>query len=1236
MSASIFPPESNVSIPVDDAAFEPLPSGPMDLRQFLRTAIRITSALAQLHAKDTIHRNIRPQNIRIHGPSGHVKLLGQAGAYVVRDPQREAAEAAEALPYMSPEQTEEMKRPVEHRSDLYSLGVVFYSMLCGRLPFQAEDPIGWVQAHLTLEPPPVTAVSPETPQAVSDVISKLLRKTVEERYQSARGLLLDLETCLVELRAKGYIEPFPLGARDVWHGLRISAKLYGRENEAVALFASFERVVNTGKPEIALVSGYSGIGKTSVVMALHKPIVRERGFFLSGKFDQHKRNIPYVTISQAFRDLVRQILTERTSQIQLWRKRILDALGLNAQLVVDIVPQLEELIGKQPPVPELPINQASTRFNTVFRSFLGVFAKREHPVVLFLDDLQYADFASLALLSDVITHPETKHILVLGAYRDNEVSISHPAIMTLEDIKKKGVQPSSLVLKPLSIDHLTQLVADTFRFEPEHARPLAELLHKKTGGNPFFANQFLAELHHENLVRFDVDNSSWQWNIAEIETKEFTDDVVELMASKLRRLPGETQAALQLAACIGNEFDVEMLQVTHDKTPEETYEDLDPSVRGEFMLRRGNIYKFMHDRVHQAAYSLIPQEQVNWVHLRIGRLLLERTPETERDERVFDIVNQFNIGKVYITETDEQRSVAELNLAAGLKAKASVAYRSAATYLGAGISLLPEASWTTDYKLAFDLHVNLAECELLNGEFGEAERLSSVAIQNAASNVDRAEAYGVRILVKTTRGDNAGALLLGKECLKLFNIDLPIDFKEEEVSPTNPGKKEDPKLVVIPPSPERVVSEMRRIQSSLGNEPIEGLLNRARLTDPNAVAAITTLATLYAPAFFTNTECVDLLTCQMVDISITQGNTGASALGYVTFGQALTTRFNAYVDSYRFGKLAYDLVEKHNYFAYKAQVCNVFASLISLWTHHLRMNLEYSKIGWKAGIESGNIHYSVFNSLQVVLALLIKGDPLDEVYEASVTCKDYIKGTSYEVFVNLDTCLQRFVRNMQGLTNSFSTFSEDGFNLSEFEARLNVLEEQHLPVIKFWYYVLKLSARYISGDYEEAMAAQRTAQKLTHTAKSMAPYAEYCFFAAMTAAALLKGTPEEKRTEYRELLSSNIENLRAWSKSCPENYLHKYSLAAAELALLDGRPDEAERLYSDAVSSARANAFVQIEGLSHEAAARFHLERGETEKAHAHLRDAHACYTRWGARGKVEHLKRLYPEALRSIPASSA
>jgi predicted ATPase len=1256
MSASIFPPESNASVPTDETAFEPLPGGAMELRQFLKTAIRITSALAQLHAKDTIHRNIRPQNIRMHTPSGYVKLLGQAGAYTVRDPQREAAEAAEALPYMSPEQTEDMKRPADHRSDLYSLGVVFYEMLSGKLPFQAEDPIGWVQAHLTLEPPPLTVVTPETPQAVSDIVGKLLQKTVEERYQSARGLLIDLETCLVELRAKGTIEPFPLGARDVWHGLRISAKLYGRETEAVSLFAAFERVVNTTKPEIALVSGYSGVGKTSVVLALHKPIVRERGFFLSGKFDQHKRNIPYVTIGQAFRDLIRQILTERTSQIELWKKRIAEALGPNAQIVIDIIPQLEELIGKQPPVPELPIADAQNRFNAVFRSFLGVFAKREHPLVLFLDDLQYADWASLALLNAAITHGDTKHILVLGAYRDNEVSPSHPAITTLEEIKKAGVEFTSIVLKPLEIEHLQQLVADTLHCSADQALSLAALLHKKTGGNPFFANQFLAELHHENLVRFDVDNSVWQWDIAEIGAKEFTDDVVELMASKLRRLPGETQAALQLAACIGSEFDVEMLQVTHDKTPEETYQDLDPAVRGEFMLRRGNIYKFMHDRVHQAAYSLIPKEQVNWVHLRIGRLLLERTPQADREERIFDIVNQFNMGKVYITEADEQVTVAGLNLIAGRRAKASVAYRSASTYLGKGISLLPTHKWDTDYELTRDLYLNQAESKYLSGNIKEeepkdteetpenvqerpegaeealpkkkkkttfevAEDLALEEIEHATSNADKADGYSLLIRLYITMGRNEESIARCIECLKLFGIDLPPN-----------------------PDADLAREELRKLWESMRDLRVEDLLDLPWMTDRETMAAMNTLAVAYVGYFYVNPALTDLAVFHMINLSVKHGNSVFSPVGYASFGRALCANFEAFEDGFRWGKMAYDLTDKYNLIAAKIQVCNFYGALISFWTRHISTDIEISRVGLQAAAQTGNPTYTSFHWLQVIRGAIVRGDPLDEVYHLSVAGLHYsTKSTKFYIIADMILAMQRHAQTMRGLTASFSSYNGDfagggyhegaevgGYDKDSFdeEAFAKHLATKSVPVINTWFHELRMEARFLSGDYEEAVSAGMTALKTIWGAVSTVPYPELYFHLAICASAHFDSADATRQEEYKLLLAEHEAKLRLWAKSCPENFLCKHALIEAEIARLEGRNDEAAALYDKAAEAARARGFVHNAAMSKELAARFYRGRNDIETASRYIREARDCYAKWQAHGKVKHLAKQYPDLL--------
>lgn len=1201
MSSSIFPPESSANVLIDDAAFQQLPPGPMDLRSFLKTAIRITSALSQLHANNTIHRSIRPQNILIHPPSGYIKLTGYGRAYTVPDPKREAIEAADALPYTSPEQTEDMKRPVDHRSDLYSLGVVFYEMLSGKLPFQADDPMGWVQCHLTVEPPPLAERAPGTPEAVSDVVMKLLNKTVEERYQSARGLLLDLETCLVELKAKGSIEPFPLGARDVWHGLRISAKLYGRESEIAKLFESFERVVASGTPEIGLVSGYSGIGKTSVVLALHKPIVRERGFFLSGKFDQHKRNIPYVTIAQAFRDIIRQILTERTSQIESWKKRLAEALGQNGQLVIDIIPQLEQLIGKQPPVAELPIADAQNRFNAVFRSFIGVFAKREHPLVLFLDDLQYADFASLKLLQQVITNPEVKHLLVLGAYRDNEVSPSHPAIMTLDAIKATGVQFTDVVLKPLEVAHLSQLVADTFHFDANSAEPLARLLHKKTGGNPFFANQFLAELHHENLVRFDVDNSSWEWDIAEIEAKDFTDDVVELMADKLRRLPGETQAALQLAACIGNEFDVEMLQLTHDKTPEETYQDLDEAVRAEFMLRKGNIYKFMHDRVHQAAYSLIPKEQVDWVHLRIGRLLLERTPDADLEDRVFDIVNQFNIGARYITEDDEQRKIAELNLIAGKRAKASAAYQSAAIHSAAGISLLPEDTWQSNYKLICDLHVELAESEYLNGKFDESERLCKTVIEHAQTSADKGAPYNVLAQIYANQGHPEKSCETAIEFLSFVGVALPLKPSEEEV-----------------------LKEINEIREMFRTRSIEALLNLPAMTDPNMIAAMTILPTIVSTSYMITPNLFDMINCKMVRISIEHGNTGASAFGYTTLGGVLASRLDDYQTGYRFGRVGYDLVERHNIVAQRAKVFNTFGGLVTPWVRHINTHIEVARAGFEAAREIGDILYASFNMVQMLLGLIFKGEPLKELHDTTIFADDYIVNAKYLYFEGFPLSAQAFARNLRGAAKDMAVFSRDGLDEGASEEKL---KKTGVPSSVFIYYTLKLVTRTIFGHYEEAAQAAAEAKKLLWTVPGIVAVAQYHFASAITAAALYGGRLTHSPEALREQLSADEARLRIWSESNPDNFLGLYKLVAAEIARIEGRSDDAAALYETAIESCRKGKFLHHEAICSEVAARFFQGR-DAEKARTLLRNARTHYGSWGADAKVQQLDERHPKLM--------
>ncbi|HMJ42441.1 MAG TPA: serine/threonine-protein kinase PknK, partial [Pseudolabrys sp.] len=701
---------------------------PLDVSHFLHIAIPLSGALRQVHERGLIHKDIKPANILVDAASGGVWLTGFGIAS--RLPRERQAPAppeviAGTLAYMAPEQTGRMNRSVDSRSDLYALGVTFYEMLTGQLPFTAADPMGWVHCHIARQPVPPNARVVGLPGPLSAIVMKLLAKTAEERYQTAAGVEADLRRCLAEWESHGRIEPFSLGGCDVSDRLLIPEKLYGREREIDTLLASFDRVVANGTPELVLVSGYSGIGKSAVVNELHKALVPPRGLFSSGKFDQYKRDIPYATLAQAFQSLIRMLLGKSDAELAGWRDALSEALGPNGQLMVNLVPELELVIGKQPPVAELPPQDAQNRFQMVFRRFLGVFARKEHPLALFLDDLQWLDAATLDLIEHLVMHSEVRHLLLVGAYRDNEVGPAHPLLRTLDAIRDADVRVREIVLAPLGLDDVNRLVADALHCEPQRAWPLAELIQKKTGGNPFFAIQFFIALADEGLLAFDPVASAWQWNIDRIRAKSYTDNVVDLMAEKLKRLTSTTQEALKQLACLGNVVPIATLALVHGTTEEAMHAALWEAVRADLVVHQARAYKFLHDRIQQAAYSLIPDEQRADVHLRIGCVLLASMTADELAERLFDVANHFNRGGTLLVDRDEKAQVATIELRAGRKAKASTAYASACLYLEAGMAMLDESDWDSHYDLTFSLWLERAECEYLTGQLASAEaRLS--------------------------------------------------------------------------------------------------------------------------------------------------------------------------------------------------------------------------------------------------------------------------------------------------------------------------------------------------------------------------------------------------------------------------------------------------------------------------------------------------------------------------------
>jgi PAS domain S-box-containing protein len=908
---------------------------------------------------------------------------------------------------------------------------------------------------------------------------------------------------------------------------------------------------------------------------------------------------------------VRPLLSKSDAELSSWRDALVEALGANGRLMVDLVPELKLIVGEPPPVPELPPQQAQARFQLVFRRFIGVFARQEHPLALFLDDLQWLDAATLDLLEDLLTQSDLKHLMLIGAYRDNEVDGAHPLTRKLDAIRQAGARVQEIRLAPLARDDVRQVIVDALRCESERAAPLAQLVHDKTGGNPFFALQFISALAEQGLLRFDHDAARWRWEVDRLHAKGYTDNVVDLMVGKLTRLPTETQAALQQFACLGNIAEITMLSIVLGKSNEDVHSNLWDAARLELVEHLEGSYKFIHDRVQEAAYSLIPERLRAEAHLRVGRLLAAHTPAERRQEAIFDIVNQLNRGAALITSQDEREQLAELNLLAGRRAKASAAYASALTYLIAGAALLAEDSWECRHELTFALELNRAECEFLTGALAEAEERSMALSTRAAHTVEQATVACLRAELFTTLDRSDRSVEVALDYLRRVGVAWSAHPTQDEVR-----------------------REYEMMWQQIGSRPIEALLDLPRMADPVWHATMDVLNALVTSALFTDRNLYCVVIGRMVNLSLEHGNSDASSYAFAFLGTVLGGQFGDYKAGFHFGQLGFNLAAKRGLDRFKARVYVIFGHHVLPWTKPIRTGRSLIQLALDAAREAGDLHYAAFGRTHLVTHLLACGDPLDEVHRQAEAGLDFARQARFGLVVDRITGQLQLIRTLRGLTPIFGSFDDAGFGEERFEQHLEA--DPRLSLAACWYWIRKLQARVLAGDHAAAIAAAAQADCLLWTSPAFFERAEYHFYAALAWAALCDAAPDSERTRHVEALVAHHRQLTIWAANCPENFENRAALVGAEISRIEGRALDAMDLYEQAIRSARANGFVHNEALAYELAARFYAARGFEEFAHMYRRNARDGYVAWGADGKVRQLEQLHPH-LRdaAIPASA-
>ncbi len=1150
----------------------------------LETAYRIAEALRLVHETGLTHGDMRPENCFLR-TSGEIALTGFGRAGRAAD---SISPSFGTPAYMSPEETGRTNRRPDQRSDLYSLGVMLFELLTGTLPFSASEPLDWAHRHLTTRPPKPSLRNGGLPEQLDAILLKLLEKDPDNRYQSAKAVESDLKRCVIEWTAGGKVERFPVARGDLFRHSGYEATLYGRDVARQLLLNSAERVAAGADSEVVIVTGVAGIGKSSLVAGIKQTLVGRGFLFAEGKFDQNRWETPYATIVHAFRGLVRQLLAKDELEVQEWRANFVKALGENAGLMVDLVPELAHIVGDQPQIAAAELATAAVRFRYLFKAFLSVFATAAHPLVVFVDDLQWLDPATLELIQGLATEHQLKHTLLVVAYRDDEVDWTHSLAALLANVRQMSHRVTDIRLDKLSNADLEGLLANVFLCGPERVETLAAIVNEKTDGNPFFTLQFIRQLASDGLLTFRAETSEWRWNDGEIASRSVTRNVAQLLGLQLDGLPGRTKAALGILSLLGGATDVKTAALALGAKIDELEPTLRPAIDAGMVRMSSNIVSFVHDQIQMAAYVSLDNSERTKEHLRIGRLLLATVDEV--DDRVYEIAGHFDKALDSISD-GERTAVARVFVAAGERAKYASAYTSAQSYYEKGLSVL-SSEREEIYPLSFRLRLGLAECDIVTGNFSSAEERLADLIEGTTGFAERAEVICLTVLLFFTTGRNVEAVETGVDFLGKAGIEWPAQPEYAEV-----------------------VSEFEKLHRLLVERPIEDLVFAPEMSDPHIMSCMAVMTEVFPAAYAVDRRLMEFLLLRMAVLSLQHGLCDSSSVAFSALNMALGAQFGDYATAYKFGELSRKLVDRGRAGRYKARVYALFAGFAVPWIKPLAYSSPLTEEAFRISTSTGDLAFAAYNARNHITHQLMSGKPLPGVQKVAEDTLAFARtvelGLPHENFFSQ----VRLIRKLRGLP------IEGSGDVDRWTTQYSNPQPRNAMMISY-HWVFRLIEYYLTEDFPAAREAVSHVEPIKWAMRSSIEEAEFEFYAGLNAAALAVRDviPLCRREQHLEDLRRHHARLEAWARGCQATFACREALLAAEIAQLAGNSADAQSLFEEAIRGARANGFLQVEAIASELAGRFYITRGLDIAAEAYLRRAREAFSRWGAVAKVRLL----------------